>query len=107
MTLAGQLIEAGSTVIILTGGANRDPAVFDDPGRFDLARTGEPDSLTFSAGIHFCLGAALARTAGECAFGVLAERLPGLRQAGPVRRRLASSIRGMQDFPVTAAPPSP
>lgn len=100
--IAGQRIAAGDTVIILTGGANRDPEVYPEPNRFDITREGGPESLTFSTGIHFCLGAALARTAAEICFRVLVERLPELRQAGPVRRRMASSIRGLQHFPVAA-----
>ncbi|WP_329562430.1 cytochrome P450 [Kitasatospora sp. NBC_01266] len=100
--LAGARIEAGDSVVILTGGANRDPKAYPDPNRFDITREGGPESLTFSTGIHFCLGAALARTAAEICFRVLVDRLPTLRQAGPVRRRMASSIRGLHRFPVSA-----
>lgn len=100
--VAGQHIRAGDTVIILTGGANRDPRAYPDPNRFDITRGAGPDSLTFSTGIHFCLGAALARTAAEMTFRVLARRLPGLHKAGPPRRRMASSIRGLHAFPVAA-----
>ena len=98
--LAGQTIEADSTVIVLTGGANRDPAVYQDPARFDITRESGPESLTFSAGIHFCLGAALARNAADVALRVLTDRMPDLHRAGPEKRRRASSIRGMQSFPV-------
>ncbi|MER5640643.1 cytochrome P450 [Kitasatospora sp. NPDC002227] len=100
--LAGARIEAGDSVVILTGGANRDPKAYPDPNRFDLTREGGPESLTFSTGIHFCLGAALARTAAEICFRVLVDRVPTLHQAGPVRRRMASSIRGLHRFPVSA-----
>lgn len=100
--IAGNLVGAGDTVIILTGGANRDPKAYPDPNRFDITRGGGPDSLTFSTGIHFCLGAAMARTAAETTFRVLADRLPDLHKAGAVRRRMASSIRGLHAFPVAA-----
>jgi P450-derived glycosyltransferase activator len=100
--IAGAHIEAGDTVIILTGGANRDPEVYSEPNRFDITREDSAESLTFSTGIHFCLGAALARTAAEISFRTLVDRLPEIHQAGPVRRRMASSIRGLQHFPVVA-----
>ena len=100
--LEGELIEAGSTVIVLTGGANRDPRAYPDPNRFDMHRAPGPEPLTFSTGIHFCLGAALARTAADVALRVLAARTPELRQDGAVRRRVAAPIRGLQSFPVTA-----
>jgi cytochrome P450 len=56
--------------------------------------------MAFSSGIHYCLGAPLARLEGEIALQVLAQRLPVLRSAGLARRRLGSTIRGFATFPV-------
>jgi cytochrome P450 len=90
----------GSLVIPVLAAANRDPSVYADPGRFDPHRTGEPDHLAFSSGIHYCLGAPLARLEGEVAFTLLAQRLPRLRAAPGRRRRPGSTIRGFRTFPV-------
>ncbi|MFJ7906063.1 cytochrome P450 [Kitasatospora sp. NPDC096204] len=101
--IAGRRLPVDAQVIILTGACNRDPAAYAEPDRFDLDRTGEPDHISFSSGIHYCLGAPLAKLEAEVAFRVLSQRLPGLRQAGPVRRRLSPFIRGLHAFPVTAS----
>jgi cytochrome P450 len=65
--------------------ANRDPSVFSDPGRFDITRepSGQPQ-LTFGSGIHYCLGAALARAEQQEALPLLAQRLPDLALDGDV-----------------------
>jgi cytochrome P450 len=84
----------------LIGGANRDPEVFASPDRFDITRTPAVEHLAFSSGIHYCLGAPLARLEAATAFGVLAERMPGLRLAGRVRMRPSSTIRGPLHLPV-------
>lgn len=101
-TLAGTALPAGSTVLVLTAAANRDPAAHPRPAVFDPLRTGEPDHLTFSSGIHFCLGTPLARLEGEIAFRVLAQRLPGLRLLPGARRRAGAVIRGYAALPATA-----
>ncbi len=82
------------------GGANRDPAVFDRPAEFDLTRTDAGEHLAFSSGIHHCLGRPLAELEATVALQRLAEVLPGLRRAGPVRRRNATLIRGPVSLPV-------
>jgi cytochrome P450 len=84
--LAGTTIRAGEKVAALLGAANRDPAAFADPDRFDAGR--ETNShLGFGAGIHFCLGAPLARVELQSVVGSLAARLPELTlNAEPVRR---------------------
>ena len=87
---------------MLIGGANRDPAVFRDPDVFDLTRTDGADHLAFSSGIHHCVGRPLAELEATVALRLLAERMPGLRRAGAVRRRNATLIRGPLSLPVRA-----
>ncbi|TWP45156.1 cytochrome P450 [Lentzea tibetensis] len=88
-------------VNIIIGAANRDPAVYPDPNRFDVMRVRKPEHLAFSSGIHYCLGATLARMEGDVAFRALAKRVPDLRQAGPVTYRDSVVIRGLATFPVS------
>jgi cytochrome P450 len=104
LELGGRRLPAGSVVLPILAAANRDPDAYRDPARFDLDREGEPEHLSFSSGIHYCLGAPLARLEGEVAFRALAQRLPGLRAAWGARRRRGSTIRGYSTFPVTRAP---
>jgi cytochrome P450 len=100
--LAGETVRAGEMVIVRLGGANRDPAKFPDPARFDVTRANAGEHLAFSSGIHYCLGAPLARLEGEVALQVLAERLPLIEPTGPPRRRPGTAIRGYASFPVVA-----
>jgi cytochrome P450 len=75
----GQRVAANEQVIVLLGAANRDPAAHaGDPEMLDVGRM-QPRPLSFGGGIHFCLGAPLARMEGEVALGRLLERVPGLR----------------------------
>jgi cytochrome P450 len=84
----------------MLGGANRDPEVFPDPQRFDVTRDNAREHLGFSAGIHFCLGASLARLEGATALRMLFERFPDLAIDGePVRRELRV-LRGYEHMPV-------
>ncbi|GAC1595113.1 MAG: monooxygenase YjiB [Candidatus Velthaea sp.] len=75
--IAGQHIREGDRILLLMGAANRDPAKFVDPERFDATRSPNPH-LSFSHGIHFCLGAPLARMEMEIAFNELLRRFPSL-----------------------------
>jgi cytochrome P450 len=76
--IGGIPLEKGQTVVCLLGSANRDPAVYPDPDRLDITRRdGRP--LSFGGGIHYCIGAQLARIEGEIAIGTLLRRLPNLR----------------------------
>ena len=59
--IEGYSIRAGEAVFVMYGGANRDPAVFDDPNAFDITRANAREHLTFGTGVHTCLGAALGR----------------------------------------------
>ncbi len=100
VVVAGRPLTPGTRVTLLLGAANRDPEVFPDPARFDITRPNARDHLAFSAGIHYCLGAGLARMEGQIALRALAERFPQLRVSGrPVRRDLRT-LRGFEHLPV-------
>ena len=102
--LHGETFEAGTQFVTLLGGANRDPRVFDDPERFDVGREG-PAPMSFGAGIHFCLGAALARAEGHVVFDRLLDRFPVIEPAwGDTRPTYRETIvlHGLQSLPVRA-----
>jgi hypothetical protein len=98
--LAGVTLPVDAELAIIAAGANRDPQVFADPARFDVTREIGADTLAFSAGIHYCMGASLAKLEAAVAFETLVTRIPRLRQAGPIRRGGSFIIRGMREFPV-------
>lgn len=99
--LLGRPIRRGEMVVILLGSANRDPVVFPDPDRLDLARP-IGKHAAFGMGIHYCLGPHLARLEGRIAFETLATRVPGMRPVpGPVQRRGGIAFRGLRTLPVT------
>jgi cytochrome P450 len=104
--IAGVPVRRGEFIVALLGGANRDPAVYADAARFDIHRVPEADHLSFSSGIHYCVGAPLARLEAGIALRVLAERMPGLHRAGALRRRNASLIRGPLSLTVSAGSPA-
>ncbi|WP_028644565.1 cytochrome P450 [Nocardioides sp. URHA0020] len=101
--LGGYAVRREQWVNVLLGGANRDPAVFHDPDVFDLTRADGAEHLAFSSGIHHCVGRPLAELEATVALRLLVERMPGLRRAGPVRRRNATLIRGPLSLPVRAS----
>jgi hypothetical protein len=104
MELGGQIIEAGDTVVVLFGAANRDPARFPDPERFDVGRA-DNDHLSFAGGIHYCLGASLARVEGQIAFSRLIARFRRIELADEHPPWTASSkIRGLDALPVRLRP---
>ncbi|HXT07195.1 MAG TPA: cytochrome P450 [Roseiarcus sp.] len=92
--IEGVRLRKGERVGLLLGAANRDPAVFADPGRLDLARAPNPH-VAFGAGIHFCVGAPLARREMRIALEVLFRRLPGLELAEPPSYRDAYHFHGL------------
>ena len=98
--LAGVPVPPGQWVLLILAAANRDPAVFAEPARFDIARPNAAEHLAFSGGIHYCLGAALARMELTAAFRALATRFPDLRPAGPIIMRPGTTLRGPRQFPV-------
>ena len=99
--VAGRRVAAGELVILYLAGANRDPAVFADPHRFDVTRDNAGKHLSFSGGRHFCLGAALARAEGEVGLRTFFERYPGARLAGKGSRRDTRVLRGWSTLPIT------
>ncbi len=101
--LAGVIVPPGQWVLLMLAAANRDPAVFADPGRFDIERANSDDHLAFSGGIHYCLGAALARMELVAAFRALAQRFPHLRPAGRVVMRPGTTLRGPRRLPVAVS----
>lgn len=97
--LAGVDLHPGQVVLTLLGAANRDPDRFCDPDRLDITRTGVPP-LSFGAGIHFCLGAPLARLEGSILFPLLVARFPGLGLVEQPRWRTGLSFRGLSSLKV-------
>ncbi|HZA03266.1 MAG TPA: cytochrome P450 [Propionibacteriaceae bacterium] len=98
--LDGHRLPRATVLAVLLAAANRDPAAYADPGRFRLDRQGEPEHLAFSSGIHYCLGAPLARLEGPLALRALAERWPDLTLLPGARRRTGTTIRGYASLPV-------
>jgi cytochrome P450 len=101
MDLGGQRVQAGQTLFLLLGAANRDPRVFADPDRFEIARA-NAHHLAFGHGIHYCLAHALARLEARIALGALIARMPRLRLDPDARPRRTPnfSLRGFTSLPV-------
>jgi cytochrome P450 len=81
--------------------ANRDPRVFDEPDQFDISRSRAASHLTFGGGLHYCVGAALARIELEEALSILTRRLPDLGPDGPAQWRKLATIRGPEVLPIS------
>jgi pimeloyl-[acyl-carrier protein] synthase len=96
----GVTCPAGKPRLLFLAAANRDPATFPDPDRFDISREPNPH-LSFSAGGHFCLGAPLARMHGEVALSTLFTRLPGLAAPTPPDITASVPVRQIDHFTVT------
>lgn len=95
------LVEAGQRVITLLGAANRDPEAFDEPDSLRLDRRG-PAHVSFGGGIHYCLGAPLARLEASVAFPTLLSRFPEMELAGPAVHREGLALHGYTALPVRA-----
>jgi cytochrome P450 len=95
-------IPAGERVMLLFGAANRDPRKYPDPDVFRAARNPE-DHLAFGGGIHFCLGASLARMEGAAVLGELVRRVRSFELAGPVERTRNPTLRGARRLPLHVA----
>jgi len=102
--LGGREIKAGDKVVIYYLAANYDPEVFDDPHTFDITRSPNPHVAFGGGGIHYCLGANLARSEIRAAIREVVERMPDLELAGPVRRMRSDFINGIKEMPVRFTP---
>lgn len=98
--VGGTVIPRGSEVALLFGSANRDPERFPDPDRLDLSRADNPH-ITFGAGIHYCLGAPLARIELAASFTALLRRAPRLELAAEPAWNEGYVIRGLRELRVT------
>ncbi len=94
-------VEAGTTVMTILGSANHDPAMFDDPETLRLDRPNAGRHLAFSAGIHYCLGASLAKLEATVAISSVIRRFPGLHLAGDPHWRDRLTIRGVDRLPLS------
>ncbi|MFJ1600884.1 cytochrome P450 [Streptomyces sp. NPDC088261] len=106
LTLGGQAVATGDPVLVVLAAADRDPARFEDPDRLDLARR-DNQHLGYGHGIHYCVGAPLARLEGQAALGTLLTRLPDVRLAGDpadLRWRGGLIMRGLRTLPVQFTP---
>jgi cytochrome P450 len=100
LTYRGVTLKQGAQIALLFGAANRDPAVFDQPDTFDITRADNPH-VAFGGGVHYCLGAPLARLELQIAIRALITRFPRLDFDGPEPEyRPAYVIRGLKNFPV-------
>ena len=100
--IGGIRLEKGQSVVCLLGSANRDPAIYRDPDRLDVTRR-DVRPLSFGGGIHYCVGAQLARIEGEIAIATLLRRLPNLRldDAHHPDWRPTFVLRGLNKLTVT------
>jgi cytochrome P450 len=98
--LAGVMIPAGTLVIANTAAANRDPAVYDDPDRLDITREGAPAMQTFGAGMHYCLGANLARLELAEALSIMTRRMSNARRVGPAPWKPLTALSGPATLPI-------
>src|SRR5690606_28411029 len=98
--VAGKTIEAGQHVSVILNACNRDPRAYADPDRFDITRPVQRH-ITFTAGIHHCLGAALARVEATAMLRGILDRLPDLELAAGELRWKPAFVRGLVALPVT------
>jgi cytochrome P450 len=100
LEIGGKRIGAGQSLILMLGAANRDPAPFPEPDRLEITRRENPH-VAFGYGIHFCLGAALARLEGQIAIGTIVRRFPAIRLAtDTLQWRPSQALRGLRSLPV-------
>jgi cytochrome P450 len=99
--IQGFPIQAGESMFLLVGGANRDPAVFEHPNSFDTTRANAREHLSFSTGVHSCLGAALARMELHIGLQSLFERFPQLTLAGEPTFNNSIGLHGLTHLPVS------
>src|SRR3546814_13674637 len=100
---AGDACPEGTQFVNLPGAANRDLSPFTDPDRFDVGRD-EGTPMSFAAGIHYCLGANLARVEGREVFRALRDRFSAIELAGELVQRPRTTLRGYEAVPVRVTP---
>ncbi|WP_433365560.1 cytochrome P450 [Actinoplanes sp. CA-142083] len=100
--IGGTRVPEGSELVLLLGAANRDPSRFPRPDAFEPGRAG-PQPLSFGAGVHYCLGAPLARLEAQVALPTLLRRFPRMALARRPERRPRMNLRGWRELPVTLA----
>jgi cholest-4-en-3-one 26-monooxygenase len=105
--LRGVPIKEGDKVVLYYAAANRDPEVFAHPHRFDVGRSPNDHVAFGGGGVHFCLGANLARAEIRATMRQLVERLPDLELAGPVNRLHSDFVNGIKSMPVRFTPTRP
>jgi cytochrome P450 len=93
-------IPRGAYVVLLLGGANRDPEIFERPDELQLARANARQHLSFGSGSHYCLGAGLARLEAQMVFEELSLRFPDLALTGKAQRKSLRVLRGYETLPV-------
>ncbi|MDT5021061.1 MAG: hypothetical protein QOI33_1585 [Mycobacterium sp.] len=98
--LSGVMIPAGTLVVANTASANRDPAVYDHPDRLDITREGAAPMQTFGAGMHYCLGASLARLELAEALAVITRRMPNAWRTGPAPWKPLTGLSGPTTLPI-------
>jgi cytochrome P450 len=98
--LAGVCVPAGTLVLANTAAANRDPDVYTNPDRIDITREDPPAMLTFGGGVHYCLGAHLARLELTEALRIITKRMPNPRLAGPAKWKAITGITGPITLPL-------
>ena len=103
--LDGHTVHEGGTLFVLIAGANRDPAVFERPAEFDTTRPNSREHLSFSSGIHVCLGASLARLELNIGLEALFRRFPRLSLAGTPTFNDSTLLRGFKHLPVNLGAP--
>jgi cytochrome P450 len=99
------MLKRGTRVELALAGANRDPAMFDEPNRLKIDRAQASRHVAFALGIHTCLGASLARLEARVAFEELSRRFPGLQLDGTPVRRPTFALRGYERVPVRVGKP--
>jgi cytochrome P450 len=103
VAIGGVTVPQGQKIAALLGAANHDPAVFADPERLDVGRADNPH-ISFGAGVHFCIGAPLARVELQASFGALLGRTSRIEPGGEPVRRPEFVIRGLARLPVVLTP---
>ena len=102
--LNGTIVPAGHEATLLLGAANRDPLAFDQPDLLDITRVGANRHLSFSTGLHHCLGASLAKMEARAVFTSLLTRLDKIELDGDAVRRPFMVLRGLESLPIRYRP---